>query len=99
MYTLQALWSMAREKCDVTTVIFSNRQYGILMRSIGMYAIPGMPNRVPDLFDLSNPDLNWAKMAEGMGVEGHVCTTADDFNRIFADCMKRKGPHLIEAVM
>lgn len=98
-YTVQALWSMAREKCDVTVVIFSNRQYGILMRSIGMYAIPGMPNRVPDLFDLSNPDINWAQVAEGMGVEGHVCRTAEEFNRIFQDCMRRKGPQLIEAVM
>ena len=99
MYTVQALWSIAREKCDVTTVIFSNRTYGILIRSIGMYAIPGLPNKVPDLFDLGNPDINWAKIAEGMGVEGHVCTTAEDFNRVFEDCMRRKGPHLIEAVV
>ncbi|MCC2098752.1 MAG: acetolactate synthase large subunit [Hyphomicrobiales bacterium] len=99
MYTLQALWSMARERCDVTTVICSNRTYGILMRSVGMYNIPGLPNTVPQLFDLSNPDLNWAKMAEGMGVEGHVCTTAEEFNRVFEDCMKRKGPNLIEAVV
>lgn len=99
MYTVQALWSIAREKCDVTTVIFSNRTYGILIRSIGMYAIPGMPNKVPDLFDLTNPDINWAKIAEGMGVEGHVATTAEEFNRIFEDCMARKGPHLIEAVV
>ena len=99
MYTLQALWSIARERLDVTTVIFSNRQYGILMRSVGMYGIQGLNNAVPDLFDLSNPDLKWAKLAEGMGVEGHVCTTAEDFNRVFEDCMKRKGPHLIEAVM
>jgi acetolactate synthase I/II/III large subunit len=99
MYTLQALWSMARGKCDVTTVIFSNRRYGILMRSVGQYGISGLPNRVPDLFDLSHPDLDWAQLARGMGVEGHVCDTADDFNRVFEDCMRRKGPHLIEAVI
>lgn len=99
MYTLQALWSIAREQCDVTTVIFSNRKYGILIRSIGMYAIPGMPNSVPTLFDLSNPDINWAKLAEGMGVEGHICTTAEEFNKTFEHCMKSKGPKLIEAVI
>ncbi|MDA0240042.1 MAG: acetolactate synthase large subunit [Proteobacteria bacterium] len=99
MYTLQALWSIAREKCDVTVVMFSNRQYGILMRSLGQYGISGLPNRVPDLFDLSNPDLQWAKLAEGMGVEGHTCDTAEDFNRIFEDCMGRKGPQLIDAVI
>ncbi len=99
MYTLQALWSMAREKCDVTAVIFSNRKYGILMRSLGQYGISGLPNRVPDLFDLSNPDIDWAQLARGMGVEGHISDTADDFNRVFEDCMRRKGPHLIEAVI
>ncbi len=99
MYTVQALWSMAREKCDVTSVIFSNRRYGILMRSLGQYGITGLPNRVPDLFDLSNPDLDWAQLARGMGVEGHVCDTADVFNRVFEDCMRRKGPQLIEAAI
>jgi acetolactate synthase-1/2/3 large subunit len=99
MYTLQALWSMARERCDVTVVIFSNRQYGILMRSLGQYGISKLRNQVPDLFDLSNPDIQWAKLAEGMGVEGHVCDTAENFNRIFADCISRKGPQLIEAVI
>lgn len=99
MYTQQALWSMAREKCDVTTVIFSNRTYGILIRSIGMYDISGLRNSVPDLFDLSNPDINWAKMAESMGVEGHICDTAESFNKVFEDCMSRPGPHLIEAIV
>ena len=99
MYTLQALWSIARARLDVTTVVFSNRQYGILMRSVGMYGIPGLENGVPDLFDLSNPDLDWARFAEGMGVEGHTCRTAEEFNRLFADCMARKGPQLIEAVL
>ncbi len=99
MYTIQALWSIAREKCDVTTVIFSNRQYGILIRSLGMYQIPGLANQVPDLFDLSNPDIGWAKIAEGMGVGGHVVRTAEEFNSAFEFCMSHKGPHLIEAVM
>ena len=97
MYTLQSLWSMARERCDVTTVIFSNRVYGILVRSLGQYGIG--TNRIPDLFDLSNPELDWARLAEGMGVEGHVCNTAEDFNRVFEDCIGRKGPQLIEAVI
>lgn len=99
MYTIQALWSIAREKCDVTTVIFANRQYGILIRSLGMYQIPGLANQVPDLFDLSNPDIGWAQIAEGMGVAGHVARTAEEFNLAFERCMATKGPHLIEAVM
>ncbi len=99
MYTLQALWSIAREQCDVTTVVCSNRTYGILMRSIGQYEVPGLGNSVPGLFDLSNPDISWAKLAEGMGVEGHTCRTAEDFNRVFEDCMRRKGPQLIDAVV
>jgi len=69
------------------------------MRSIGIYGITGLPNSMPDLFDLSNPDLNWLKLAEGMGVEGHICKTAENFYHVFEDSIRRKGPQLIEAVV
>ena len=99
MYTLQALWSMAREGCDATVVILANRAYGILVRSFGEYGAAGPENRIPALFDLSNPELRWAKLAEGMGVAADVCDGAEAFDRVFADCMAGSGPRLIEAVV
>ena len=42
MYTVQGLWTQARENLDVTTIIFSNRTYAILhaeMRNVGVQSI------------------------------------------------------------
>jgi acetolactate synthase-1/2/3 large subunit len=95
MYSLQALWTQAREKCDVVNVIFANRTYKILqgeLKSVG--ANPGKASE--ELFDLGRPDLDWTKLAEGMGVEA---VRVDDMAR-FADTFKaacaRRGPFLIE---
>ena len=69
MYTLQALWTQAREKLDVTTIILSNRSYA---SCIGEFANVGADRRArppSTCFDLGNPDLDWVRLANGMGVE------------------------------
>ena len=68
MYTLQALWTQAREKLDVTTVLLSNRKYQILLGELAN--VGANPGRTAlDMLDLGNPDLDWTKLAAGMGVE------------------------------
>ena len=98
MYTLQALWTMAREKLPVTTVILSNRKYQILL---GEYAGVGAnPGRTAlDMMDLGNPDLDWVKIAGGMGVEGARATTMEQFNALFAQANGRSGPFVIELMI
>ncbi len=68
MYTVQGLWTQAREKLPVTTVILSNRKYQIL---IGEYfAVGANPGRTAmDMLDLGNPDIGWVKLADSLGVE------------------------------
>jgi len=98
MYTLQALWTQAREDLDVTTVIFSNRSYAILhgeLRNVG--ATPGP--KAHDMFDLDRPDLDWPRLARGMGVEAVRVDTADQFNKALEAAFATRGPMLIEAVM
>jgi acetolactate synthase-1/2/3 large subunit len=98
MYTLQSLWTMARERLDITTVILSNRKYQILLGELAN--VGANPGRTAlEMMDLGNPDLNWAKLAEGMGVEGARAETADAFADLFATSLKRKGPFLIELVV
>ncbi|HEX4891288.1 MAG TPA: acetolactate synthase large subunit [Alphaproteobacteria bacterium] len=100
MYTLQALWTMAREKLDIVTVIFSNRKYLILQVELARVGAGTNPGRKAlDLLDLSNPDLNWVQLANGMGVSASRATTQDEFNKQFKDACATKGPHLIEAVI
>jgi acetolactate synthase-1/2/3 large subunit len=98
MYTLQALWTQAREKLDVVTVIYANRTYAILhgeLRNVG--ANPGP--KAHDMFDLDRPNLDWVAMANGMGVEATRVDTAEGFNRALAAAFNSKGPFLIEAVI
>ena len=96
MYTLQSLWTQAREKLDVTTVIFANRSYAILHGELfNVGAVPGLNTRT--MFDLENPSLDWVQMANGMGVEAAMADTAETFHRALEKGLNSKGPFLIEA--
>ena len=99
MYTVQALWTMAREKTDVTVVLLNNRSYAILnieMARVGA----GQPNdKMLSMLNLSSPSIDWVHIAQGMGVRASCAHTADEFHQQFAEAMKIKGPYLIEAVM
>jgi acetolactate synthase-1/2/3 large subunit len=99
MYTLQSLWTQAREGLDVTTIVFANRTYQILKGEFaGVDA--GEPGRKAlDMLNLDNPSLNWVSLANGMGVTAISVRTAEDFSRALADSMREKGPRLIEVVM
>jgi acetolactate synthase I/II/III large subunit len=95
MYTIQALWTQAREKLPVTTVILSNRKYQIL---IGEYANVGA-NPGPtamNMLDLGSPDLDFVKMANGMGVEAAKAKTLEGCAAMMQQSFKRNGPFLIE---
>jgi acetolactate synthase-1/2/3 large subunit len=99
MYTIQALWTQAREKLDVTTIIFANRAYAILQIELGRVGAMNAGPKALSMFDLANPDLDFVKLAEGMGVEASRAETAEDFEAQFASAMAGKGPRLIEAVI
>lgn len=98
MYTLQTLWTMAREHLDVTTVIFANRSYGILRVELGRVGAVSSEATLA-MFDLRRPDLDWVQLAEGMGVEAVRVDTVEAFADVFASAMATRGPRLIEVVM
>jgi acetolactate synthase I/II/III large subunit len=98
MYTLQALWTQARENLDVTTVLLSNRKYQILLGELAN--VGANPGRTAlDMLDLGNPDLDWTKLAEGMGVAAARAESCERFADLFAQANARKGPFLIELVI
>ncbi len=98
MYTVQALWTQARERLNVTTVILANRKYAILLGELaGVGANPG--RTALDMMDLGNPDLDWVKIAGGMGVEAARAETMEEFNALFAMANRRSGPFVIELVI
>ncbi len=99
MYTLQALWTMARERLDVVTVIFANRRYRILDIEMQRTGAGAVGPRANEMLNIGRPDLDWVKLAEAQGVEARRATTADEFIAAFEDGVRHTGPRLIEAVL
>ena len=99
MYSLQALWTMARERLDVVTVICANRTYNILNIELGRVGALNPGPKTLAMLDLHNPELDFVKMAQGMGVEASRAVTTREFASQFADATERRGPRLIEAVL
>ncbi|BDA83661.1 hypothetical protein Sa4125_12030 [Aureimonas sp. SA4125] len=99
MYTVQALWTHAREKLDIVTIIYANRSYAILrdeLKGVGA-GEPGANAR--SMLDLDRPDLDWVHMAKGMGVEAGRATNAREFVNLLTAAIRGNGPFLIEAVI
>jgi acetolactate synthase I/II/III large subunit len=99
MYTLQALWTMAREHLDVTTVIFANRRYRILDIEMKRTGGDGVGPSANAMIDIGHPDLDWVRLAEAQGVEGSRARTTDEFAQQFQAAVKSRVPVLIEAVI
>lgn len=99
MYTVQALWTMARENADVTVVIMNNRSYAILNIELARVGAGPPTPKTLSMLDLSRPDIDWIAIAEGMGIPATRATNAEEFHQQFADAMEGQGPCLIEAMV
>ncbi|MGD1070537.1 MAG: acetolactate synthase large subunit [Bryobacteraceae bacterium] len=98
MYTLQALWTIARENLDVLIVIFANRRYRILDIEMARTGANGFGRIANDMIDIGRPDLDWVKLSEGCGVAATRALTAREFSDQIRDAIKQRGPRLVEAV-
>lgn len=98
-YTLQALWTMAREKLDITTVIYANRSYAILNFELMRVGAIGAGPKAMSMLDLHNPEINWTSIATGLGIEASRAETAEQFSAQYESAMKQRGPRLIEAMI
>jgi acetolactate synthase-1/2/3 large subunit len=99
MYSLQALWTMARENLDVVTVIFANHRYRILDIEMRRTGARGVGARANEMLDLGRPDLDFVSLSQGLGVAATRATTAAEFTNQFRAAVSTRGPRLIEAVL
>jgi len=99
MYTISALWTMAREGLDVTTVVLSNRSYAILRLELSRVGAEAAGPKAADLLDIGRPDLDFVSLAQGMGVPGSRARTGEELAEQFGRALAEPGPHLIEAVV
>ena len=99
MYTIQSLWTQAREGLDVTTVVLANRGYAILQIELArMGAGPPGP-RARDVLEIGRPVLDFVRLAEAHGVPAARATTAGELHAELARALAEPGPRLVEAVL
>ncbi len=98
MYTLQSLWSMARENLDVTVIVFANRGYQILRDELTNVGVASYGQNAQAMFDVENPILDWVSLAQGHGVPGTRADDMDSFAKALSAGLSSDGPSLIEVV-
>ncbi|MDZ4802888.1 MAG: thiamine pyrophosphate-dependent enzyme, partial [Bryobacteraceae bacterium] len=99
MYTLQALWTMARERLNVVTIVYNNRRYQILDVEMQRTGANGFGPAANTMIDIGHPDIDFVKLSEGLGVPATRATTVGALATQLADALRRPGPRLIEAVL
>jgi acetolactate synthase-1/2/3 large subunit len=99
MYTFQALWTQAREGCNVTTVILSNRSYAVLNMELDRVGATAAGSQARAMLELTPPTIDFVKMAEGLGVPAIRVTDAGALYEALHNSLREAGPSLIEAVL
>jgi acetolactate synthase-1/2/3 large subunit len=99
LYTISALWTMAREQLDITVVILNNRAYAILQLELNRVGASAGGPKAQSLLDLSNPDIDFVAIAQGFGVPANRATTAEELATHFRAAVAEPGPHLIDALL
>ena len=99
MYTIQSLWTMAREKLDVTTIVFNNAAYSVLNVELERVGTDAVGPKARAQLDLHGPVLEFSRLAQGMGVHAMRADTAEDFCKALEYALAHRGPHLIEALV
>jgi len=97
MYTNQALWTMAREKLDVVTVVFVNHSYRILQIELHRTGAGNPGPAARGMLNLGGPEIDWVDLAQSMGVQGHSARTGEELERALEHAFAEGGPHLIAA--
>lgn len=99
MYTLQALWTMARERLDIVILLFNNRTYEILKGEFKNVGAGQAGQRALDMLEIGRPDLDWVSLAKGQGVAASRVETIESLARELAAALAERGPRLIEVMI
>jgi len=99
LFTVQALWTIARERLDVTVVIFANRAYRILQNEMLRVGVNHIGPRAGSMLSLDDPAPDWVRLSEGFGVEAARAHTLASFHDLWRQAMAGRTPFLIEVVL
>jgi acetolactate synthase-1/2/3 large subunit len=96
MYTVQSLWTMARENLDIAILIFANRSYQILRGELTNVGVGNPGPRAIDMLSLDRPALDWVQMAQSMGVEASRVDDCDGLEAAIETGLSIPSPYLIQ---
>jgi acetolactate synthase-1/2/3 large subunit len=99
MYTVQSLWTMARENLDITVLIFANQSYKILQGELTNVGVVNPGKSALEMLSLKKPSLDWVSISRGMGVDAVRVDNIDDLVKSFKYGLKENGPFLIEVMI
>lgn len=99
LYTLQALWTYARESLNVTTLLCSNRSYNILKMEFERAGIKSPGQNAKSLVEVDNPTVDWIKVSQGFGVPAVSVNSVETLAKELAKALAEPGPHLIEMIL
>ena len=95
MYTVQALWTQARENLNITNIIFSNKSYEILKIELDRVGAVKTGSRAESMLSLDKPEINWVELGTSMGVPSYEPKTVEEFTKAFNQSVAESGPSLI----
>jgi acetolactate synthase-1/2/3 large subunit len=96
LYTAQALWTMARERLDVTVLVCANRTYRILQAELDRAGVQDPGPASQRFTSLADPAVDWVQLAGGYGVPARRAETAEEMAAALRDALAEPGPHLVE---
>ena len=99
MYTIQSLWTQAREGLDVVTIVFANRIYQILRGEFDGVGAGEPVQRAQDMLRIDRPTIDFVALARGMGVPGRAVRTADELDKALEQAVRERGPRVVEVQM
>ena len=99
MYTIQSIWTMAREGLDVTMLIFANGSYNILRGELTNVGVKNPGPRAVDMLTIGRPDIDWLAMAKSMGVPGRKASTCEELAKALEAGLNSGGPNLIQVML
>jgi acetolactate synthase-1/2/3 large subunit len=99
MYTVQSLWTQARENLDIVTVVFANRGYKVLNNELVRVGASSNGPNSGAMLDLGTPTLDWVSIGQGLGVDAVRANSRRAFEQAFVAAIAQRGPRLIEAVL
>ncbi len=99
MYTLQSLWTQAREQLNVKTILLNNSSYRILGIELARAGVKNFGPQAKSLIGLDNPWISWREISQGLGVPAKSVETVWGLTDELKKALAEPGPRLIEVLL